>query len=504
MPWSASLLLTPAEPERRAEWTRHPVLSRGLYHFPQLPHCRLPAVGLLAVGQLMPPEQCECDAHIPWDALQPRRSFQCTRPDHVPPAYLLAALSQMSASGPLLFYRGQTHGGEVVLEESWVFLDGKIQRYRQDPLVKGMAAIGARLPAGGWFEPFTSQFEWEPFWIGSRPSPKTPGSLYQNCQAGEWEEVERLLATRCLQGYAYPNPVTWALRHKRLDMARLLHQCGHPLSWLELSECRSAEAVEWMLQQGVPSHERCGLAMLESGSLEAWRSLGDRHSPEEIFLAACYGGVAELVDPLLKQHPEFMELKRMGDEPLTMAAAGGHRQLCQLLLEHGAVWSESALFEAAAHGHQELVEQAIRAGVSPLARRWGHSALGRAAANGHLALLRGLSGVDWNAPDQYGVTPLSAAALRGQETVVEWLLQQGVELETRDQSGCTPLWAAVASSRQSLVDLLLAAGANPEVQNAYGDQLETLARQRQIQLPTPSFSPPCPSSRRERARPDPT
>ncbi|MBS2036971.1 ankyrin repeat domain-containing protein [bacterium] len=485
MPWSASVLFAPALPQLRQAWLQHPALVRGLHCFPRLPYCQLPAAGLLAVPEFLPPESCRRAHQIPWDVLQPGRRFQPTlAADHQPPPQLLAALSQMSSLGPLLFYRGETHGGELIEEESWVFESGKIERYRKNPLVSGMAALGATLPEGGWFEPFTSQFDWGPFFLGVPGSLPTPGSLYQACHSADWVQAKALLEQgHHATGYGNPNPMTWALRSDHLEMARLLHAQGHPLSWSELCECRSAEAVLWMLQEGTQSRPQCGLALLERGCLEAWRALGDQHPPQEVFLAACYGGVAELVGPLLEQHPEWLHLSRMGDDPLTMAARRGDSKLCALLIGHGASWHESALYEAAAHGHLHLVQAAIQAGVSPLARRWGRSALAEAACRGHLSVLQGLPGVDLNAPDQYGRTPLQAAALAGQEGVVEWLLQRGVELESKDQSGCTALWSAVASGRQSLVDRLLRAGANPDVQNAYGDSLALLASQRQIQLP---------------------
>ncbi|MFN8608126.1 MAG: ankyrin repeat domain-containing protein [Vulcanimicrobiota bacterium] len=484
MPWSASLLLAPAHDGLRRAWLEHPALSRGVYHFSQLPHCRMAAVGLLAVSELLAPEKCRVDAHIPWDCLWPKRSFQSNGCGHTPPAALLAALSEMSRIAPLIFYSGQTHGGEMLEEECWTFLAGRIHRYRSNPLVQGLARLEVEIPEGGWFEPFTSRFDWEPHFVGSRRPGPTPGSLYQACQYGLFDEALRLLDHGApASDYSYPNPVTWALRQNRLDVVMLLHKLGHRLNWLDLAECRTAQAVAWMLKQKVESHPRAGLKMLENGCLEAWQTLAAPSPPADTFMAACQGGLHQVAEPLLREHPDLIELTQLGDQPLTLAARAGHARICEVLLAHGARWDESALYEAASGGHLELVRRALEAGVPSTARRWGRAALNQAAAEGHLHLLQSLPGLDLNQPDQYGVTPLKAAALAGQEAVVEWLLAQGVELESRDQSGCTALWSAVACGKQSLVDRLLAAGANPDVNNAYGDSLELLASQRQIQLP---------------------
>ena len=483
MPWSASALFALAHPDLKQAWREHPALAKGLHHFAQLPHCQMPAVGLLAVAELIAPERCQHDDQIPWDALVPQSPCPATR-RKPPPAQLLAALREMSEKSPILFYRGETHGGETIHEESWIFSPREMKRFGKNPLVAGMAAIGVTIPAGGWFEPFTSQFDWKASFIGSPGLRPTPGSLYQACEAGDWDEVERLLKNgSSARGYTSPTPVALALRARRLDMAQRLRRHGHPLNWTDLAECRTAEDVGWMLEQGVQSHPRCAEVMLENGCAEAWRALGQELPPDQVFLAACHGGVVELVGELLQEHPQFVTLLRMGDSPLTLAARRGSANLCDLLLSFGADWDESALYEAAGQGHVELVQRAMESGVSVQGRRWGKAALNHAASNGQLHVLQAMTGADLNAGDQYGDTPLQAAALAGCEQVVEWLLTQGVDLERRDDGGRTALWSAVASGKQSLVDRLLRAGADPEVENAWGQTLEALAEHRQIQLP---------------------
>ncbi len=68
-------------------------------------------------------------------------------------------------------------------------------------------------------------------------------------------------------------------------------------------------------------------------------------------------------------------------------------------------------------------------------------------------------GVDLNALDVDGATPLHTAARQGQSVVVQLLLQHGADPNGLDREGHTPLHDAVLIGRTRVADLLLAAGA---------------------------------------------
>jgi ankyrin repeat protein len=70
-------------------------------------------------------------------------------------------------------------------------------------------------------------------------------------------------------------------------------------------------------------------------------------------------------------------------------------------------------------------------------------------------LLLGTEGVDPDAKDKYGRTPLWRAAANGYEAVVKLLLStEGVDLDTKDKYGRTPLWTATADGHEAVVKLL--------------------------------------------------
>jgi ankyrin repeat protein len=56
--------------------------------------------------------------------------------------------------------------------------------------------------------------------------------------------------------------------------------------------------------------------------------------------------------------------------------------------------------------------------------------------------------------DSYGRTPLSCAAEKGHEAVVELLLEKGAELEAKDNYGQTPLSWAAEKGHEAVVKLL--------------------------------------------------
>ncbi|CAN9182088.1 unnamed protein product [Alternaria alternata] len=81
------------------------------------------------------------------------------------------------------------------------------------------------------------------------------------------------------------------------------------------------------------------------------------------------------------------------------------------------------------------------------------------AEYGHEGVVRLLfeqDGIDINAKDEDGVTPLWTAARWGQESVVRLLVEQdGIDINAKDKDGATPLWIAAEYGHESVVRLLV-------------------------------------------------
>uniref|UniRef100_A0A8C4E633 Tetratricopeptide repeat, ankyrin repeat and coiled-coil containing 1b n=1 Tax=Dicentrarchus labrax TaxID=13489 RepID=A0A8C4E633_DICLA len=182
-------------------------------------------------------------------------------------------------------------------------------------------------------------------------------------------------------------------------------------------------------------------------------------------------GQCALVHAALRGHPEIIQyllelewsaegqqqdcaLKNKAlQQALIAASSMGHTQVVRGLLalnnehavqidSHDTLWGETALTAAAGRGKMEVcnflleqgavVQQVNRRGVSPLfcAVRQGHWQIGE-------MLLQ--QGADINISDKQGRTLLMVAACEGHLSTVEFLLSKGASLTSMDKEGLTPL-----------------------------------------------------------------
>jgi ankyrin repeat protein len=132
-----------------------------------------------------------------------------------------------------------------------------------------------------------------------------------------------------------------------------------------------------------------------------------------------------------------------------------------LLLEAGAAPGDPLLRNAVKQNHPSVVKALLAHTKEPLAP------LFRDALRQHhteIALLLLESGVDVNARDEAGFTPLHDAALAGNTAAVRTLLDHGANVNIRDKdSGATALYMAATMGREDVVNLLLERGADPKI-----------------------------------------
>jgi ankyrin repeat protein len=69
-------------------------------------------------------------------------------------------------------------------------------------------------------------------------------------------------------------------------------------------------------------------------------------------------------------------------------------------------------------------------------------------------------GVDVNAKEQFGMTPLHYAARSGHKEIVELLIAEGADVNAKDGDGFTPLHPAAYMGQKEIVELLIAKGAD--------------------------------------------
>ena len=147
--------------------------------------------------------------------------------------------------------------------------------------------------------------------------------------------------------------------------------------------------------------------------------------------------------------------------------------------------AEKEFVDAAGLGDVAKMKLAQQAGASVHSRKNNHSykytALHMAAARGHTQvvqlLLQGDFGArpDVNARNAQGSTPLMRAS-QNHHAVVVLLLQHGARINDQDNNGWTPLMEAARYGQKEIAQMLIGQGANIGMKNKAGQTAEAVAQ----------------------------
>ncbi|TYZ66921.1 hypothetical protein PybrP1_000892 [[Pythium] brassicae (nom. inval.)] len=165
--------------------------------------------------------------------------------------------------------------------------------------------------------------------------------------------------------------------------------------------------------------------------------------------------------------------------PVTAAAAGGHLDVVQVLLQEDVAveWEHAAsrmvAFVAAEHGHDHIVQEFLdQGGNANFCDDNGVTLLQVACATGQRAVVEALlargAAVD-QAALSCSVTPLMIAAQDGCAAIVAALLAHGASVNLREaEQGVTALLMAAQNGHVETVQLLLAGGADASMRRSDG------------------------------------
>ncbi|KAL8391898.1 hypothetical protein RB595_002193 [Gaeumannomyces hyphopodioides] len=182
----------------------------------------------------------------------------------------------------------------------------------------------------------------------------------------------------------------------------------------------------------------------------------------------------ELVEEIAASYDEdvmMLLLEKLGHRiqittDVVKAVAGNQRsgrRIMVLLLEKRKYQILEVLHLAAENGHEAVAKLLVEAGVNKEARnRYGETPLHVAAENGHEAVARLLveAGADKEPKNSWGNTPLHLAAKYGHEAVARLLVEAGADKEARNgYNNKTPLHLAAENGHEAVARLFKHVGA---------------------------------------------
>jgi ankyrin repeat protein len=206
---------------------------------------------------------------------------------------------------------------------------------------------------------------------------------------------------------------------------------------------------------------------------------------------------AQLVDRLIRAGANVKAANRYGITPLYLACVNGNAAMIEKLLNSGAdanavsTEGETALMTASRTGNVDSIKVLLAHGADVNAREnWhGETALMWAVSQKHAAAARELiaKGADVNARSTSnkwerqnsaeprekwlplgGLTVLEFAARQGCVDCIPVLLQAGVDMNATDPDGITPLLSAMINGHYDVANVLIEKGANPNIADRTG------------------------------------
>jgi ankyrin repeat protein len=220
----------------------------------------------------------------------------------------------------------------------------------------------------------------------------------------------------------------------------------HSLPWLDYAEGESQDGSSWQ-SNGTRSTEGTPETVGEAQDLPppVFSDYATKSKPRRKSRLRSYGHLPEIA----AQHEPHLIFELLDDKMIEAFACTQYQvdsveTLVQLLCSQGVD-----------------IEAKDQVGRTPLLR---------ASKNGQEAVVKLLFQQHANVEteDQIGRTPLSWAAQNGHKAVVHLLLQQGANVERKDQIGRTPLSWAAQNGQEAIIHLLLQQGANVQAEDQAG------------------------------------
>ncbi|XP_050348553.1 protein TANC2 isoform X1 [Nymphalis io] len=293
------------------------------------------------------------------------------------------------------------------------------------------------------------------------------------CQRGHTDVARMLIASGASLSHtdtAEQTPLVHAAKNGHRDTVIYLLGCQ-----TGKEDRNSIEIDEDNIEQLVPGSRHALIAAAQNGHLDIVEYLLDTAelipdgicpvTGETALTAACSTGNAAIADALLIRGATPYSLNARQMSPLALASKNGRTALVLRLLDSGAdvmgSGGKNPLILAAAEGHADVVEMLLEHCADPDAvDADGISPLGWASLRSRIPTIQVLldKGATIDQPDGSGRTPLGLAC-GGPAELVELLLERGASLERVDHSGLRPLDRAIGQRNVPVVNCFLRKGA---------------------------------------------
>ncbi|KAL3278379.1 hypothetical protein HHI36_013707 [Cryptolaemus montrouzieri] len=190
---------------------------------------------------------------------------------------------------------------------------------------------------------------------------------------------------------------------------------------------------------------------------------------------ACAGGHEELVELLLNRGADIEHRDKKGFTPLILAATAGHEKVVEILINHNADieaqserTKDTPLSLACSGGRYEVVDMLLKRNANKEHRNVSdYTPLSLAASGGYVNIIKLLlnHGAEINSRtgSKLGISPLMLAAMNGHTAAVKLLLDMGSDINAQIETNRnTALTLACFQGRHEVVSLLLDRKANVE------------------------------------------
>lgn len=289
-----------------------------------------------------------------------------------------------------------------------------------------------------------------------------PSALYYAAHAGLATSVKMLLAKGAdpnAKGGRYGNALQAAACRGHLDVVQLLLAGGAVVA---MAGGDYGNALQGACSYG---HRRCAALLIKNGA--DVNAKGGEHATA--LHGAAFIGHEKIAALLIENGAEIDSFDDQHSTPLLWAAREGHYETSRLLLERGAdctIQDEggwTALDECAPAGFDSIVQMLIdhHPPIIHSKDKTDFTALHHTAPQHHDSTVRILinSGMEIDARNRYGRTPLFQAVRSGHEETVRVFLENGANVNAIDNEGWSVLHVAVFNEQITIAALLVDHGA---------------------------------------------